>query len=278
MRIAVLSDIHSNLIALNLALNSLKSERVDNIYFLGDYITDGENENEILNIVKKYSDYAILGNREKYMLNYSPAKKDFNNYKPIYTTYNNLNKENLKYIESLPEYYTFKINNFNILMLHGDKYYNISDNIEKVFDRIIEDFDFDICLFGHSHRYLYKEYKNKIFINPGSISEPSDSPTYKYCIIEITDKVNVILKEFKTKDTFDKLVNDYKKSKYYKNNYVWANLILYIIRDGIDYCSLFLEQFNEKTKNMPELNPEDFNKIWDDTYQDFIKKYNLNSL
>ncbi len=278
MRIAVLSDIHSNLLALNLAMNSLKKENIDKIYFLGDYITDGENENEILSIVKKNSNYAILGNREKYILNYSPAKKDFNNYKPIFTTYNNLSKESLKYIESLPEYLTFKINSFNILMIHGDKYCNDADSIEKVFDKIIEDFDFDICLFGHSHRYFYREYKNKIFINPGSISEPTDSPTYKYCIVEITDKVNVTLKEFNTKDSFNKLVSDYKKSKYYKNNYVWANLILYIIRDGVDYCSLFLEKFNKKIKNMSELTAEDFNKIWNDTYQDFIKKYNLDLL
>lgn len=48
MRIAVLSDIHSNLIALNLAIDSLRNEKVDKICFLGDYITDGENENEIL--------------------------------------------------------------------------------------------------------------------------------------------------------------------------------------------------------------------------------------
>lgn len=160
-------------------------------------------------------------------------------------------------------------------MIHGDKYYNNTDNIEKIFDRIIEDFDFDICFFRHSHKYLYKEYKDKIFINPGSVGEPTDYPTYKYCIIEITDRVNVILKEFNVKESFSELVSDYKKTKYYKNNYVWSNLILYTIRDGIDYCPLFLEQFNNKIKDLGQLNADDFNKIWDETYEDFKIKHNL---
>lgn len=275
MRLAVLSDIHSNLIALNLALDSLKKENVDKVCFLGDYITDGEDGNKILNLVKTTSDYAILGNREKYILNYSPDRKDFNNYKTIYATYNNLDEESLNYIKSLKEYELFKINNYKILMIHGDNYCNDSNDIEEVFDKIITDFDFDICLFGHSHRYVYKEYKNKYFINPGSIGQSCDYPSYKYCVLEITDKINVILKEFPVKDSFKVLVQKYKETKYYKNNYVWANLILYIIRDGIDYCLLFLELFNNKIKDLGELLSSEFNKIWDETYEEFCQKYKL---
>lgn len=278
MKIAVLSDIHSNLLALNLAINSLKEENVDDIFFLGDYVTDGEYGNEVLNIVKKMSNYVIRGNREEYILNYSPERKDFINYKSIYTTYNSLTEDNLKYIKSLPEYFILEINNHRVLMLHSDNYYNIADDYDKIFDMIIEDFDFDICFFGHTHEYVYKEYKNRIFINPGSVGEPTDSPTYKYCIVEINDKVSVTLKEFETKETFLELVRNYKETKYYKDNYFWANFILYTIRDGIDYCALFFELFNPKIKDTDRENAEIFNKIWEETYQDFRKKYNLDVL
>lgn len=87
--------------------------------------------------------------------------------------------------------------------------------------------------------------------------------------------MNVILKEFSVKGSFNKLVSNYKKTKYYKDNYVWSNLILYIIKDGIDYCSLFLEQINEKIKDLGELNADDFNKIWNQTFDDFRKKHDL---
>ncbi len=75
MRLAALSDIHSDFIAFHLAINSLKNEHVDKLCFLGDYITDGENE--VLSIVQNLADYAILGNRKKYILTYSPLKKRF---------------------------------------------------------------------------------------------------------------------------------------------------------------------------------------------------------
>lgn len=278
MKLAVLSDIHSNLIALNLATDDFKKENIDKVCFLGDYITDGENDNEILSIVKNISDYAILGNREKYILNYSPLRKDYNNYKTIHTTYKSLNDESLKYIKSLKDHQIIKIGNFNILIIHGNQYYSDTINLEKMFDQIINDFDFDICLFGHSHRYLNEQYKDKLFINPGSIGQSCDYPTYKYCILEITDKVNVTLKEFKVKESFDKLVSNYKNTKYYKDNYVWTNLILYIIRDGFDYCSLFLEQFNNKIKDLGDITADNFNKIWTETYDDFKKQYNLEDL
>lgn len=275
MKFAVLSDIHSNLIALNLAIDDIKKENVDQICFLGDYVTDEGNDNEVLSLVKNISDYAILGNREKYMLEYSPLKKGYNNYKTIYTSYNNLSDESLKYIKSLKQYYIIKVGDFNVLMIHGNQYYSDKEDIEKLFDRIIDNFDFDICLFGHSHIYLCRAYKHKVFINPGSVGEPCDYPSYKYCIIEITDKVNVTLKEFDTKDSFDKLVDHYKNSEYYKDNYAWANLILYLIRDGINYCCMFLERFDKKIKDLGEITAEEFNKIWDDTFDDFKKAYHL---
>lgn len=275
MRLAVISDIHSNLYAFNLALANLKEENIDKICFLGDYITDGENENEILHMIKKVADYTILGNREKYMLDYSKEKKEYNNYKTIHTTYTNLSKENLEYLKSLEEHLTTEIGNFKILMIHGNQYFNDLENIENAFDRIIEDFDFDICLFGHTHRYLYRKYKNKHFINPGSISVPSDSPTYKYCVVDVNEEVEVHLKEFDVSDSFEELASNYKKTEYYKNNYVWGNLTIYTIRDGIDYCSQFINRFNNRIKDLGELDAKEFNKIWDETFEDFIKEYDL---
>lgn len=274
MRLALISDIHSNFFALNLAMNDLKNENIDKIIFLGDYITDGENENEILNIVKNNSDYVILGNREKYILNYNQAKKDYNNYKTIHTTFNNLNKNSLNYIKSLKQFEIIKIENFKILIIHGNQYFhsNITDDI---FDKIISDYDFDICFFGHTHEYLYKIYKNKIFLNPGSIEIPVDYPTYKYCIVEIDKNINVTLREFNTEDTFDEFSNKYKKTRYYNENHIWGNLVLYSIKHGKNYCGPFSQLFNNKITSIKDISVNEFNKIYDNTYKEFCKIFNL---
>ena len=258
MKIAVISDIHSNLLAFNFALENAEKEKVDSFLFLGDYITDGENGNEILNIIKEKSNYVILGNREKYILNYSDERKNFNNYKPIVHTYYSLTKENMDYIKTMKEFDIIEVNQKKILLIHGDKYFNGINSLEQSFDSIMTDFNFDICLFGHTHEYLYQKYKGKIFINPGSIGLSTDTSTYKYCIIEISDDVNVTLKEFDVNETFCELEENYKKTDYYKDNYVWANLILKTIKEAKDHCVDFLKLFNNKIRELQVVEAKEF--------------------
>lgn len=277
MKIAVISDIHSNLLAFNLAIQDARNENVDSFIFLGDYITDGENANEILDIIKQMSNYVILGNREKYIINYSKEKKDYNNYKPISHTYHSLTLDNINYIKSLEDYMIVEFHNFKILIIHGDGYFNLPELDSLIFDSIISKYDFDICLFGHTHQYCCTKYRNKMFINPGSIGTPTDTPTYKYCIIEISDTVSVNLKEFRVVDTFDELEKSYRNTNYYKENTAWAELILLGIRDGKDYCTPFIELFNSKIKKLGALEYNQFNNIWNDTYKEFIKRLSFNN-
>lgn len=122
MKIAVISDIHSNLIGLNLAINDALKNKVDQFIFLGDYITDNDKNNEVLEIVKRYANYAIGGNRERYMQNYDPSRGKFANYRTIANTFNDLSKENLKYVTSLVDNKLININGYKILLTHGDSY------------------------------------------------------------------------------------------------------------------------------------------------------------
>lgn len=272
MKIAVISDCHSNTIALDQALMDAKKENVDKYIFLGDYITDSEECNEVLDIVKEKADYLVLGNREKYVLNFDNTKKEFNNYKPIANTFHNLRKDNMDYIKSLKPVQIININGFNILLIHGDGY-NAS-GITVMFDKLIEKYNFDICLFGHTHKFLDMKYKNKRFINPGSIGIPVDYPSYKYCIININDKIDVNLREFKTKDTFNKLKNKYLMTNYYKENNIWCNLILKSIKNGQNYCNFFISLLKNKTKNIENTSANEFNQLWKETYKCFCKNYN----
>ena len=83
MKIAIMGDIHENMIAFKKALEDSKKQKVEKYLFLGDYITDGDNPNEILDLVRKYADYAIKGNREDYILNHTFKRKNYANYKNI---------------------------------------------------------------------------------------------------------------------------------------------------------------------------------------------------
>lgn len=101
MKVAVLADVHSNLLALNQILDDAFKNGIDKIIFLGDYITDGPFNNEVLNIIRKKGDYVVQGNRERYIINYDESRKGFSNYKPISFVYNSLDDQNKDYIKSL---------------------------------------------------------------------------------------------------------------------------------------------------------------------------------
>lgn len=273
-RVAVISDVHCNILSLRFAINDAEKNGVNYFIFLGDYVTDGIWNNEILEIVRNKGNVVILGNREKYILNYNPLKKDNNGYKNIAYAYEDLNKDNLEYIKSLNEVEIIKLNDKKILLIHGETYREIDtyQNLEKAFDSIIDKYDFDICLFGHTHVHLYEEYRNKVFINPGSIGRPCDYPTYKYCILDISNKVNLELREFKVEDTFSKLLDSYINTKYYKDNRVWALLTLRGIRNGRSSYGDFFKLLNSKLDN-ENTDSTYYNKVWDDTYIEFCNIY-----
>ena len=271
MKIAVLSDVHSNIYGLRLALEDSKRNNVDKYIFLGDYITDGYITNEIIDLVKLYGDHVIIGNREKYILNYDPSRCEYSNYKTISCTYKSLNSDSINYIKTLKEEEIIDVNNYKILITHGDKYFIESDNID--YDGIINDHeDFDICLFGHFHMYSDVLYKGRRFINPGSVGIPADGPTYKYCILDIDNQIKLELRKFNTKDTYNELLNEFIESDYYRINPIWSNLVLSTIKYGKDCCYDFIKLFNKRTNNR-EYSVLEFNKLWEEVYDEFISTY-----
>lgn len=94
----------------------------------------------------------------------------------------------------------------------------------------------------------------------------------------MTDRADVRFKEFNVEETFDELAGAYKRTDYYKKNRVWASLVLHTIRDGRDYNAPFLRKVDDRVKNADELSAEEFNKIWDEAYDEFVEDHGLGLL
>ena len=75
---AILSDIHSNLEALEAVLADIESRDVDRILCLGDIVGYGPNPIECLDIVMARAEFAVLGNHDQGALfdpvGWSPAE------------------------------------------------------------------------------------------------------------------------------------------------------------------------------------------------------------
>ena len=68
-KIAVFTDIHGNLQALQAILEDIKKEKIDDVICLGDVIGIGPNSKETLQLIKENNIELILGNHEIYFLN-----------------------------------------------------------------------------------------------------------------------------------------------------------------------------------------------------------------
>ncbi len=68
MRIALISDIHGNEIALRTVLKEIDEEAVDAIYCLGDVAPLGPHPRETIDIVRSRGIPCVMGNHDEFLL------------------------------------------------------------------------------------------------------------------------------------------------------------------------------------------------------------------
>lgn len=198
MRIALLSDIHSNHIALHAVLEDLKNKNIDEVFFLGDYAFGGSGSAETVDTIMNYSDhpfYAIKGNKENYIV---PIENNESWVIPeLHTIYNELGKDRIEYLKQLPEELTVVREGKTIRLCHNPsklKMFIVVDrldrrnnypNVEALYDMSLSMTE-DICIYGHYHLYMNETVNNKSFICTSAVGLPfTGDPRAQYVIMDI---------------------------------------------------------------------------------------------
>ena len=195
MRYGIISDIHSNIEALNEALRILSDKNVNYIISLGDIVGYGPDPEECTDAIISKSIISVMGNHD-FGLNSLDYENYFNTYarEAIRWTRDKVSERTKTFIKGLPLFITKD----NFTMFHG----NLSE--KEPFFYIISESDAivsfsnlktPIGFFGHSHipgifsmgkdtniKYGYGEPGQKIvlkdnhkyLINPGSVGQPRD--------------------------------------------------------------------------------------------------------
>jgi putative phosphoesterase len=220
MRIALFSDIHANLPALEAFFKDVDARKPDAIYCLGDLVGYNIWPNEVINEIKKRGIPTIAGNYDQGIGLMSDecgcayktdAEKDMGKISISYT--NSLVKpEERKYLRTLPAHIRveFQLNNdkLNLLLVHGSprkiNEYLFEDREEKSLMRIMQDADADIMCFGHTHKPYHRilptepgdspHYRHAI--NIGSVGKPKDNnPKGCYVLLHINDNSSISAKD-----------------------------------------------------------------------------------
>ncbi len=206
MKYAIISDIHSNLEALEVVFEEIDRLGLDKTICLGDIVGYGANPNECVEIIIERKVETILGNhdivacgkKEPYAFN-SVARDS------ALWTRSVLTAGNKDFLYSLPD--KKEIEDF--LIVHGalsdpDLYILSAYDALSEFSLMVKH---NICFFGHTHMrvwytfqsgdlrrfsdYEFKiEPKSKYLVNPGSIGQPRDrDPRSSFLIYDWEERI-----------------------------------------------------------------------------------------
>ncbi|MBE6160638.1 MAG: metallophosphoesterase family protein [Firmicutes bacterium] len=226
MKIGIITDIHSNIDALNAVLNEFEKEKVDKIICCGDIVGMSLYPEECVQTLKKLHDklICVLGNHEKYITDGLPlvvhddkrslSEDEINNHN---WNHKKLSDDSIKYIKNLKLTDTLDINGKKVFIVHypmnEDKSYKriikepIAEEIEELFSYV----DADIYLFGHTHKYSVNKKDDKWYINPGSLGCPKNTNAALCGILEINND-EIKYKELEIKYDIDNCIKEIEES------------------------------------------------------------------
>lgn len=207
MKIALFSDIHANLPALEAVLSDIETQQPDAIYCLGDLVGYNVWPNEVVDMIRRKGIPTIAGNYDEGVGNnsddcgcaYKTDADKANGAHSISYTNNNISNDNRQYLRELPRHIRLSFGtgdaSFDVLFVHGSprriNEYLFEDRDAKSMLRIMEAAQADIMCFGHTHKPYHRvledgEGKERHAINIGSVGKPKDGdPRACYVILSV---------------------------------------------------------------------------------------------
>ena len=228
MKISVISDIHSNVYALNEVLKDIKNRNIDMIVCTGDLVGYGTRPNEVIETLRNEKILTIMGNYDDAIGNfkivcgcdYKDPKDTEKASLSMQFTSEKTTDENKEYLRNLPKEITFTFNNKTIRFVHGstrliNEY--LKEN-SKESEEVMKELKEDILVCGHTHIPYSKYYGNKLLVNAGSVGKPkTNNPNANYVIIDIKSSVAVEIIEVPY--DFEKIAKEIEENEILPNDF-----------------------------------------------------------
>jgi putative phosphoesterase len=197
MRIAIISDIHGNLTALDAVLADLRQQKPDVVFHGGDLPYGGANPAEVLDCIVHEGWKGVLGNTDE-MLWDNSARSALEaaapKLQPLFrvlfdlcgpATTQMIGPSRLAWLRALP----LEVRHENVALMHagpGDLWRAPMDTaddaeLEKTYSKVAA----EIVVYCHIHRPFIRKVGNMTVCNTGSVGSPYDGdPRASYLLID----------------------------------------------------------------------------------------------
>ncbi|ESU32043.1 hypothetical protein G3A_12975 [Bacillus sp. 17376] len=222
MKIAFISDIHGNAVALEAVLQNIKARNADKVYVLGDICYRGPEPQRSLDLVRELNAEVIKGNADEWVVRgvqqgEVPAQALEMMNKERDWTITQLDTESIDYLKSLPSESKIELEGVRIHAYHATP--------QSLFDVVLPDEseetliesqmvqEAEIYIYAHIHKPYIRYTNGKCIINTGSVGLPFDglnkasyamvelhSNNYQTVIIRVDYDVEKVIDQFRVID------------------------------------------------------------------------------
>ncbi len=174
MKVALISDLHANLVALDTVLADIAHQQVEQIICLGDIVSLGPQPREVLARVRELNCPTIQGNHDP-LQHGASALSELEDW-----TLEQMDEAELDYLRALPNTLDINLDGTKLLCVHGSpESYN--DQVLATTDtNQLQSWtgarDFDVMVCGHTHVQLLRRIQARTIVGVGSVGMPFVAP------------------------------------------------------------------------------------------------------
>jgi putative phosphoesterase len=170
LKIGLLSDIHSDIDALDRVLEEMRAHGVEAIYCAGDIVGYGPSPNETVARLVENGILAVRGNHDRWAIDRGAAMIDPHNVGA-------LSDATLDYLRALPPLRMFDLDHKLVVVTHGipgdDLEYLTRERFRSCDLReMLGDLAVDLLIVGHTHEPMWYRCWRGSIVNPGAIYSP----------------------------------------------------------------------------------------------------------
>jgi putative phosphoesterase len=197
MRIAIISDVHGNLTALDAVLADLRQQEIDVIFHGGDLPYGGCNPCEVIDCIRQEGWQGVLGNTDEMLWNAearpaleASAPKLKSLFRVLFeecapATRKMIGESRMEWLRQLPVELRYE----NLVLLHaspGNLWRAPMDTAKDAeLESAYKSLNASIVVYCHIHRPFIRKVGNMTVCNSGSVGSPYDGdPRSSYLLIE----------------------------------------------------------------------------------------------
>ncbi len=211
-RIALLSDVHGNRVALDAVLADVDRHGVDEVMCLGDVATLGPNPTEVVDRLAERCSRLVLGNHDEFLLD-PDAVGRYTEVAVIVDSIawcaSELDASHRSFLASAVPFVRLDVDGTDVALFHGSPWSNTTDLLATTpaeeLDALLGDRTATVMVGGHTHLQLLRQHRGRLLLNPGSVGMPFECyvggaaptilPHAEYAVLEVErGRVDVALR------------------------------------------------------------------------------------